>query len=362
MPSLTFPPTPLHTPPPSTKEKLDYADLAVIDISKARTAEGRLELAAEVKNALLTHGFFYVINHGYKQDETDRMFDIAEVPFSGVSNEEKQPYTHNIKESGSFQGYKRRSYWHIDNGVQDQLESYNIHRNVNKLPHPPALCPFLPEIEAFCKHNFFNVIHPIFRLIALSLEIPEETLVNMHNYDAEGETYVRLVKYYPRSEDEIKTNNVWLKGHKDFGSITILWSQPVAALQIMAADGNWRWVRHIDNALVVNAGEALEFLTGGYYKGTIHRVRQPPPDQQGYERLGIINFVLTDDDVELTPLTGSPVLQRAGIYATKDDNAPTMKAWRQSRASAFGTSELKKGTQQRVEEDVINGIVVKYYS
>lgn len=36
----------------------------------------------------------------------------------------------------------------------------------------------------------------------------------------------------------------------DFGSITVLWSQPVAALQIMSLDGKWRWVKHIDNALV----------------------------------------------------------------------------------------------------------------
>ena len=36
----------------------------------------------------------------------------------------------------------------------------------------------------------------------------------------------------------------------DIGTITILWSQPVSALQIMSPDGKWRWVRHIDNALV----------------------------------------------------------------------------------------------------------------
>ncbi|KAG1872948.1 hypothetical protein DFJ58DRAFT_406759 [Suillus subalutaceus] len=95
----------------------------------------------------------------------------------------------------------------------------------------------------------------------------------------------RFMKYYPRTEEEeIKTKNVWLKGHTDFGSITILWSQPVAALQILTRDGTWRWIRHIENALVVNAGDALNFLTGGYYKGTIHRVVKPPEDQRNYTR------------------------------------------------------------------------------
>jgi hypothetical protein len=34
------------------------------------------------------------------------------------------------------------------------------------------------------------------------------------------------------------------------GSISILWSQPVAALQILTGEGEWRWVRHLENALV----------------------------------------------------------------------------------------------------------------
>lgn len=36
----------------------------------------------------------------------------------------------------------------------------------------------------------------------------------------------------------------------DFGSLTLLWSQPVAALQILTEDGGWKWVKHINNALV----------------------------------------------------------------------------------------------------------------
>lgn len=43
---------------------------------------------------------------------------------------------------------------------------------------------------------------------------------------------------------------MWLKGHTDIGTITILWSQPVTALQMLMPDGQWRYVRHIDNALV----------------------------------------------------------------------------------------------------------------
>ena len=107
----------------------------------------------------------------------------------------------------------------------------------------------------------------------------------------------------------------------------------------------------------------MEFLSGGFYKGTIHRVRQPPADQQGYPRLGVFYFALTDDDVVLRPLTHSPVLQRVGIQRRWEDDAqaPTMEQWRKGRTSAYGTTQLKK-KDAVVEEEVINGVVVKHWN
>lgn len=37
--------------------------------------------------------------------------DIADVTFERVSQEEKEAYSGQPKETGSFQGYKLRSYW-----------------------------------------------------------------------------------------------------------------------------------------------------------------------------------------------------------------------------------------------------------
>ena len=66
-----------------------------------------------------------------------------------------------------------------------------------------------------------------------------------------GPTCICVRDSYPRpEEDEIKSENVWLQGHTDMSTMSLLWNQPVAGLQIMSPDGKWRWVRHIDNALV----------------------------------------------------------------------------------------------------------------
>ncbi|KAI6145073.1 Clavaminate synthase-like protein [Pisolithus tinctorius] len=360
-----LPPVPHYNAAPPTKADLDYADLATIDLSKMESAQGRAALASQVRDALLTHGFFYVVNHGYPQTQGNRMFDIADVPFSCVSDEEKRLYSDIDQEgTGWYQAYKLRQYWHIDAGVRDQLEYINIDRDVHKQGHPEALRPFLPEIEEFARFNHANVLFAVLRLIALSLELPEDALVKIHNCNGLGEAFVRFIKYYPRSaEDEEKTNNVWLKGHTDSGSITILWSQPVAALQILGKDGKWRWVKHVEDALVVNAGDAMDFLTGGYYKGTIHRVVQPPPDQQQYTRLGVFYFTMTDGDVKLVPLYESPVLKRVGINPRCEDSvAPTMLEWRRGRANGYGRTELRPSKEKGVEEEIINGLVIKHYN
>ncbi|KAH9848596.1 hypothetical protein C2E23DRAFT_889040 [Lenzites betulinus] len=172
-----------------------------------------------------------------------------------------------------------------------------------------------------------------------------------------------LLQHYPRSaDDEEKAKNVWLKGHTDIGTVTVLWSQPVSALQIRCPDGKWRWVKHIDNALVVNIGDCMEFLSGGFYKGTIHRVRQPPADQRGYNRLGVIYFAAANADVVLKPLVQSPVLQRVGITLRFDgDNAPTSDQYRKGRTAAYGLSELTK-KDDVVEQQIIHGVPVLHYN
>ncbi|ESK85340.1 Clavaminate synthase-like protein, partial [Moniliophthora roreri MCA 2997] len=97
-------------------------------------------------------------------------------------------------------------------------------------------------------------------------------------------------------------------------------------------------------------------------------VVQPPADQRNVTRLGIGYFTIPDYHVKLAPLTDSPVLQRVGIQRRfeSDENAPTMEEWRKGRSLAYGQSKTvwKSGEQQgeaKVDEEIINGIVLKHY-
>lgn len=118
---------------------MEWADLPIIDISTANTPEGRVALAPQMHDAMRTFGFLYIVNHGLTQAQVrrtfsevsirlrlltcrcpghsfsllqnERMFSIADVPFSQVAEDEKRRYTSNIKESGSYRGYKLRQLW-----------------------------------------------------------------------------------------------------------------------------------------------------------------------------------------------------------------------------------------------------------
>jgi isopenicillin N synthase-like dioxygenase len=97
---------------------------------------------------------------------------------------------------------------------------------------------------------------------------------------------MKYSKYTPEENEKLSH---WVGGHTgtrilsldqlsshvvpaDLGSFTLLFRQPVAALQIRNPHTNeWKWVKPQDATLTVNACDALQFLTGGYVKSTIHR-------------------------------------------------------------------------------------------
>lgn len=74
---------------------------------------------------------------------------------------------------------------------------------------------------------------------------------------------------------------------------------------------------------------------------------------------------MANDDVKLAPLVASPLLQRVGINRRfeNDEDAPLMIDWRKARTMAYGQTTLSKSSkEQGIEEEMINGVVVKHYN
>ncbi|KAF9238971.1 hypothetical protein BU15DRAFT_74938 [Melanogaster broomeanus] len=120
---------------------------------------------------------------------------------------------------------------------------------------------------------------------------------------------------------------------------------------------------HKADSNIVNAGDVLEFLTGGFYKAPSIVSYNLLPTNHVTPVSGSSTSPTPDDSIKLIPLSESPVLQRAGIECKCDDSiAPAAGAWRVARVSAYGSSTLKKSEEQNIEEEVLHGILVKHYN
>ncbi|TQS32193.1 hypothetical protein Golomagni_07500 [Golovinomyces magnicellulatus] len=311
--------------------------------------------------------FFYIINFGLSQEAVDRQFSIGKELFT-LPTEEKLQYRADL-EHGGYNGYKplglrggSDKLQEIRPGVFDNTEIYNIPKFIPALErsHPDIINQNRPEIEGFARHIHDEVVRKLLVLFAIILELPEDSFLKIHRYDEKSDCHLRYMKYHHRtSEENQQLGNIWVKGHTDFGSLTLLFRQPVAALQVRTPGAEWKWVKPYPGSITVNLADSLEFLTNGFLKSSIHRVVVPPPDQRETDRLGVLYFVRPEDNVELRPVA-SEVLKRLGFDQVTDDSAVGITAgeWVKARVA----KGVGKGPRGEVEEEpIIGGKKAKYY-
>jgi len=77
MPSAITTDIPKFTPCAPTKEKLDYVDLVDIDLSKFDDPITRKELAKELLEGVVKHGFLTISNHGITQELYESQVSLA---------------------------------------------------------------------------------------------------------------------------------------------------------------------------------------------------------------------------------------------------------------------------------------------
>ncbi|KAJ3550209.1 hypothetical protein NM208_g95 [Fusarium decemcellulare] len=363
---------PVHLPYVQAKETtqdLDWADLVTLDLSKFDRPGGKQELAAEFSRAIEEVGFFYVTNHGLSKEDIDTQFALASSVLS-QSYEEKLPYRAAL-EQGDYNGWKPPGTRDLIPGVKDNFEIYNIPKFIPEhadRPHPEVVRNYWGTIEGFSKHIHENIVNKLLVIFAISLELEdEEWFVKKHRYEQSSGDHLRYMKYHARSDEENnQLGGVWLKGHSDMGSLTLLFRQPVAALQVLGKDGTWKWVRPQKDALTVNIADALQFLTSGYLQSSIHRVVAPPKDQAHIDRLGVLYMVRVEDDTDLVPIEESPVLQKRGLLDQKilDNDGKPLKAgeWvRQRVIKNLGSTSTTNGDNRENDVEILKGVKIKYY-
>ncbi|KAH9014763.1 Clavaminate synthase-like protein [Lactarius pseudohatsudake] len=391
---------------PETKENLDWAELVTLDLSKYPTPEGKQQLAESLIKALREKGFFYVKNFNISQEAVNHQFAIGR-QFYELPVEEKLRYVPEGLDQGQFNGYvpAGRRILNTKTGIRDRVEIYNIPKFNGdfKHNHPALIQNNIEEIELFARLLHSEVLDPLHTLLAIALELPEDFFRNTHKYEVKSEDHLRYMKYTKFTpEENAAIGNNWIPGHTDLGSFTLLFRQPVAALQIRdPIHDEWKWVKPQDATLTVNACDAISFLTGGYVRSTIHRYKShgaffphpytelslvsvvaPPKDQQHVDRLGLLYFSRKGyprsfigiasvghsphNDVVMNTAKDSPVLQREGFtqneFEQSGNPVPTVEAWTFAKQKWQRTKGVSAEDQEYRTAQILPGFREQIYA
>ncbi|KAG7530529.1 hypothetical protein FFLO_04955 [Filobasidium floriforme] len=361
--------------PETTKSVSDWAELETIDLTllDSQDPDVRATLLKQTKKALSVDGFMLVTGLGVSPATIARQLAIAQHLTTGTPREVKERFTAKMS-AGSYRGYKLQGIWNKEGGVPDNIEHYNFESESfahTASQHPETTAPFIPEIEAFAKYTYHHIIRRILTLISLTLELEPDALWKLHDHRSPiGAACQRYMRYTPRDKaEEEATSGIWSKGHTDYNTVSLLFSQPVTALQILTPENDWKWVKHVPGGAVVNVADALEFLSGGVLKATRHRVIRPPDDQAGLVRYVLIHFARAKLDVRLDPIWESPVVKREGKHAFQNridsgEPAPTQGEWLEERIRRTGKEqydEKKNPTGSGLVRENILGRTVEYY-
>lgn len=355
-----------------SKEQLDFADLEILDFAKYdESVTAKMALASQVHEAMTTQGFFVIINHGISEEAITRMVDIGHTVLRRTSAEEKQRLKADMVGKGEYPGFKPRGHWKSANKTGDRIENFNVNRDMSLHEQPASFKPYQEEVQDFVSTVHEDILYRILRLFALALKlIPEDFFIKQHQYEKHDESWFRWMQYYDDEADksDSKTDNgtLWLGGHQDLSALSLLFSQPMSTLQVRnyEDDAQWKYVPHIPGAIIVNAGEPMMWWTGDYFKAAVHRVIQPPPDQQGHDRSSVFYFVVPNDEVVInTLLEESPVLREAGVKRWFDDGqAPTSKEWVNNRIRVTGQKALfQDGEDKKSEQQKIGNVTTTWY-
>ncbi|KAJ5150580.1 uncharacterized protein N7500_010769 [Penicillium coprophilum] len=281
---------------------------------------------------LTEEGFFYITNIGLSQDDIDLQFAIAKAFFE-LPEEERLRHRAPLEE-GSYNGYRPLGALSLFPGMQDTLEFYSIFKFIpqSERSHPDLIKRYSAEIERFSRFMHENVSFKILRILATMLELPEDQFVNGNRYEDECDSSIRYMLYHARSQEENKEfDDVYFRGHTDKGTMTFLFQQPIAALQVQQEkDEDWKYLKIPAGSVAVNIADTLQFLTNGYLKSGFHRVIAPPKDQAHLDRLGLLYFVRPTDKL-LWKSLDSPFLQKEGYGKTtaeNDQNVSGLDWWR----------------------------------
>ena len=131
-------------------------------------------------------------------------------------------------------------------------------------------------------------------------EVSQHFSIDLKDMIAESEkTLLRILHYPPMTGDE-EPGAIRAAAHGDINLLTVLPAANEPGLQVQTQDGGWLDVPCDFGNLIINIGDMLQEVSGGYFPSTIHRVINPSGKASDKSRISLPLFLHPRPDVVLS--------------------------------------------------------------
>jgi isopenicillin N synthase-like dioxygenase len=286
----------------------DVANIPIIDVEALVTRAGdRHHVANQITRACRESGFFYIIGHQVDERLAEQLEDCSRRFFA---QEKGNKLAIRMEKSGrAWRGYFPVG-GELTSGKPDLKEGLYFGSELNE-DHPlvksgtpmhgrnrfPANIPLFRETVLEYLAEMTRLGHALMEGIALSLGLGESYFSDRYTNDPL--ILFRIFNYPPASSPDEQS---WGVGeHTDYGLLTILKQDKTGGLEVKSKSG-WVEAKPVAGSLVCNIGDMLDRMTGGLYRSTPHRVRNPSQ----HDRLSFPFFFDPNFNAEVRPIELAP--------------------------------------------------------
>lgn len=252
-----------------------------------------------LEHALMTHGFFTIIDHGIDDDLLSSSYSMSK-KFFALQEETKNIYAH--PEMGGARGYTPfgketalgettpdlKEFWHhgpiTDNSYDPRIES-----NISVVEMPEFNSQF---------DELFNDLNLLGMKVLSAIAIILNKDANFFDsWVIKGNSLLRLLHYPPVSD----TSNIYrARAHADINLITLLVGAEASGLEVKNPDGDWIPIDAQTKSIVCNIGDMMQLVTREKLKSTPHRVVDH--NASGSSRYSMPFFLHPSPEVQLSSI------------------------------------------------------------
>ncbi len=266
-----------------TKNYIPTIDISSL-INNNFETQNAIRTIKKIEKACIDVGFFQITGHGIDQKDIRNICKIGNKFFNSSEKNKKKlaPIKWNKKNKNKYRGY----FPNTVNGKEGldlgdpKIKPHNIKK------YKSEYIEYLNLNKSFNKSSIKSLSNYFDNIFSLS-EILFKGIIKLYKKDIKisRQAFSRIktlstlrFNYYPSQIKPIEISKqdgiaLGCETHVDSGVFTILYQDKKGGLQVQnRKNKKWYDVPFNKNALIVNSGLALQYLSRGKFKATNHRV------------------------------------------------------------------------------------------